>query len=274
MDSVDKFKHYNLSCAKLLKHVRLELRKHNNKMKPFKKFFDKYLTEYLNQLFWKGEVKPDIRDALLATSRKTEEMRDNTLSILKRELINWVYCNMDNPLSEQEIRVIEKMEFVLDKKLYHLDDYDYFTYDERNLKGLLQRMEVFVQHIKEFRPWDFDYNINLFADSIKMTAQYMGAHGHLKSSGKQARQLWNAYGQLKNIVNPRQDKTVQYYYSKVDYGWEKCENGNYQFETYTSGNKETLEKMYKLAIKREKETRDQERKDAWDFIKKYGYWWD
>jgi hypothetical protein len=52
--------------------------------------------------------------------------------------------------------------------------YSFFRYD---IKRFLKNFWYFRKHLYEFRPWDYSYNLNIFAASLEKTADFIEVHG-------------------------------------------------------------------------------------------------
>lgn len=141
-------------------------------------------------------------------------------------------------------------------------------YEIKNFFGNLSWM---LKAAWDFKPWDYTYNITLFAKSLEITGKTMINYGHGENNLIQGRRAIWAGKQLLRAYDYSEfsDASFRYVWSKLDYSFT-----NGLKRTY-NGDPSMLEKMERHIHKRILKTQKQMKKEAWEYIHKYiETWWD
>jgi hypothetical protein len=128
----------------------------------------------------------------------------------------------------------------------------------------------------KWRPWDYSYTVDAFADLLEQQAKYMRYQGHLVNSEKYARRCFAASGMLRQLYYRDVCGTHKYLMDKNPVYFKDVPNSNL---SEWKRKKITPEKIYRgmwdAAQKRERKEEEALKDDCWAYIRKYiEYWWD
>jgi hypothetical protein len=178
-----------------------------------------------------------------------------------RLLKYYIKYNFDSNKYPAWLRVAEWLEGKLELALDYLHYYD--------IKRFVKNIPFAMRVAWKFRPWDYSFNVELFADSLIETARVLHKHGNAVNSEKYSRRAYAMAGYLKTAyeLNDKQqpDKALHYYYSK----------GYYSTLFRSFGSEEARAKVDKLkplvdfALDRESKMEKARKEEAWKYVHKY-----
>lgn len=151
------------------------------------------------------------------------------------------------------------------------------------LNRKLEYNEWLAEHIVNFCPWDYSYNIHLFADSLDQLGKNMIEYGHGVNSIKGGRRTLNAAALLRdcNESSSLKDKSCQYLYEGVTHVFTRGENYTSMTSKYKEGNAMGMEpneyynKMWKISHDRCEKIDKEKWSFVWGYLKKYlRHMWD
>lgn len=160
------------------------------------------------------------------------------------------------------------------------DDHEQIT---RNIKN---NSEWMLNHLVEFRRFDWCYNLSLFSDSLKATGKHLIEEDLFVKSKKQGRRCLHAAGMLEKIAN---DNLI----ADCDTGWRRrLENTEMEFVEVPGTDYMRLEwkynytnamgmdpdeydsKMTKLSVGKENKIKEGLITDTFELIRKnFQRWW-
>jgi hypothetical protein len=134
-----------------------------------------------------------------------------------------------------------------------------------------------LKHIVTFCPWDFGYNSNLFADSLKETGRNLIENGNSVNHVKDGRQALQAAGMLHKLDSndiPEGLDTLDNLWERRITHFEPVPGTEYSemVETHQYDNamgmdrQEYGDKMFKINSAKHKKYEEGLWKDTWDFI--------
>ena len=167
-------------------------------------------------------------------------------------------------------------ELLEDKVNDYFNDWDIRDYSRQpigNIEALIRRIELFGTAIAEFRFWDVQFNIELFADTLVETGKCIRNYGNGLHSEQHGRRCMAAGGQLKKAYSDEyEDKALDYCMSKTKWKWKTIPYGKQtlrQMELYHIGNHPNrIPDMTKVARNRHYRWEFNRKKAAWDNITK------
>jgi len=169
-------------------------------------------------------------------------------------------------LTTEDSKVLEVLIDKLDDYFIRVKDNDFSTYGVSGVKDLIERIKFFGNQIKEFRCWDSSYNINMFAESLILTGKHIRDKGNTVNHVKQGRKCMAAGGMLKKAYSHNMDHALSNYYEGSCSTFNKLDDGSRLYGwniEYQTANQERLEKMMKIASKRNQVNEIQRQVDAW-----------
>lgn len=170
-------------------------------------------------------------------------------------------------LTDEDKDKLEKLDDTVQEFFYTFDERSFWTYGERNIKELITRVELFGRAMMEFRFWDTQFNVELFADTLIETGKHIRDHGHCVNNEKRGRECMAAGGMLKKAY--REDcpnVTWDYYYEQAQKS--KLEGPLVRNISAASNHPERVDKILELATRREYNADFERKRDAWASITK------
>lgn len=146
-----------------------------------------------------------------------------------------------------------------------------------NVASFFRNIPFFLKMAWKFRSWDSTYNIELFAESLKLTANKIKKNNHTSDTKQVYRRTITMVGMLrKAYLENSVDKTQLYLMNKNGYKFTKHSScGYYSMDREYVTDKRIYEGMYKASMEREKVAQAQKEKEVWAYIGKYiKYIWD
>jgi len=181
------------------------------------------------------------------------------------------------------LNISEKFKDKLDKLLLPWGRFNVWRKDKwYNFKYFFVNIWRFRTTLKEFRDWDFHYNLHWFADSLIISGRSIKKYDTLMRSQRTGNEMIFVGKQLKKWYDYSaviDDTATSYYYDKVSMRHEKIENGpsagNYSIHfDYDTDNKPRLQKLMEISRKRTDKMQRDHKKKLFDIIAKKGdCWW-
>ncbi len=145
------------------------------------------------------------------------------------------------------------------------------------VRAFCQNLPFFLKAAWKFRTWDSSYNINLFADSLELTAKTLKG-GHALLAEKQYRRCMTASGLLRRAYDGRaiDDKSLHNWMKRNSLIWRKLDRSNlYEMDTESVDTKDYADKMWKIIQKRRDALEKSRKEEAWAYIHKWvEHFWD
>lgn len=154
--------------------------------------------------------------------------------------------------------------------IYHrlLDTVEYRPTWWIRARHFLRVLPIFVRLARNWRPWDYQYTIEVLCELLKEQAKYMGEKDTFIGSKKAARRAYTAAGLLDRAYSESMDPTMSYVINIM------YKRGFNHSDKYLK-NKDLYDRLYQTANKRCKEEEARAKREAWEYLNKYiEHFWD
>ncbi len=153
--------------------------------------------------------------------------------------------------------------------------YDYPHHWIWTIKQTLKNLRFFMPHIINMRPWDYSYQITLFADSLEYLAKGL-KDGHALSAEKQYRRAMTAAGKLRKAYSygSWDDKSYRNWTNRNPMVFTDLGDGFTSLSSNPKDGEEYSDKMYKIIRNRQEKEEAGLKKVAWEYLHKHiEHWW-
>jgi hypothetical protein len=142
-----------------------------------------------------------------------------------------------------------------------------------NCSYFVQNLYTFIGLAWKWRPWDYEYTIDVLVILLKKQAVCI-RYGITKDSEKVYRRCMTAAGKLDKAYSGELDRVLSYLMDKNDAYISRSRSG-ITLKTKYITDERIYKGMYKVASKRSTKTESHLKKDAWKYLSKYiHHFWD
>ena len=141
-----------------------------------------------------------------------------------------------------------------------------------NFKYIVRNAKVLVPHIIKMRDFDYSYQLNLFCDSLEYLAKGLERYDHCLHSQRNYRRCLFAARRLRKAYDDEayDDKSYKKLLRSNPFKFVKSENHNFSILTHDYAiSKDYYDKMIRVIYKRQKNTAEARKQDAWNYLNKY-----
>lgn len=255
-------------------YVDKELRKLSNNGKAINKRFQDFIDTMLSLVLHgdKGNAISMLKEQMMLTVKNWEKKLEEKEEELHGYVKDYAYFLLaEGVFRAVDKKPIKKLADKIDSFFSRFDDRDFSTYHTNGIAELITRIEFFGKQIIEFKFWDTQYNINMFAETLMMTGKHIIDHGHFAGHVKTGRKCMAAGGMLKKAYEYNMDTTLSNLYEGAKSSFTPREDNprlstwNFAFK---SNHPERVNKMIDVANKRSWKWEANRFQCAWNNITK------